>query len=74
MAVPKRRQSNARTGARRAHDYLVVPPPSRCPNCNESVPTHVMCPKCGYYMGRIVTDFEDIQRRQNQRQAKGKNL
>lgn len=72
MAVPKRRQSNAKTGARRSHDHLVVVPPSFCPSCNEAVPTHVMCPKCGYYMGRVVTDFEEIDRRKKQRRAKSK--
>lgn len=71
MAVPKRRQSNAKTGSRRAHDFLVVPPPVYCPDCGEPAPSHVMCPKCGYYMGRKLTDVEEIERRKKQRQTKG---
>ncbi|MBC7351258.1 MAG: 50S ribosomal protein L32 [Thermogutta sp.] len=74
MAVPKRRQSNARTGARRAHDHLIVPPPTYCPQCNAPVPSHVMCPRCGYYMGRTLTDMDELERLKKQREArKGKS-
>jgi large subunit ribosomal protein L32 len=54
MAVPKRKQSNARTGSRRAHDGLKAKQLTTCANCSAMIPTHVVCPKCGYYMGRIV--------------------
>lgn len=54
MAVPKRKQSNARTGSRRAHDHLKAKQLTNCVNCSTSIPSHVVCPKCGYYMGRIV--------------------
>lgn len=56
MAVPKRRQSNARTGSRRAHDAKKPKQLTFCPACGEATPTHVVCPKCGYYMGRIVVE------------------
>ena len=26
-----------------------------CPECSTAVPSHVVCPKCGHYMGRKVT-------------------
>lgn len=56
MAVPKRRQSNARTGSRRAHDHLKARELSYCPKCSTAKPTHVVCPNCGYYMGRVVVE------------------
>ena len=56
MAVPKRKQSNARTGARRSHDAKKPPELSFCPECSTAVPSHVVCPNCGYYMGRRVVE------------------
>ena len=59
MAVPKRRQSNARTGTRRAHDAKKPKQLHYCPQCSTAVPSHVICPNCGYYMGRVVVAAED---------------
>jgi len=56
MAVPKRRQSNARTGKRRAHDAKKPKQIVYCSQCSTAVPAHTVCPKCGYYMGRKVTE------------------
>ena len=56
MAVPKRKHSNSRTGKRRAHDALRAKALSYCPKCSTAVPTHVVCPTCGYYMGRTVVE------------------
>jgi large subunit ribosomal protein L32 len=58
MAVPKRRQSNARTRSRRAHDAKKPRQLAYCPQCSTAVPTHVVCPKCGHYMGRKVVEVE----------------
>jgi large subunit ribosomal protein L32 len=58
MAVPKRKHSNSRTGKRRAHDAKKAKATGLCPQCNTSRPTHVVCPTCGYYMGRIVVEQE----------------
>ncbi len=58
MAVPKRRQSNARTGSRRAHDAKKPRQLSTCPHCSKAVPTHVVCPNCGHYMGRKIVEKE----------------
>jgi large subunit ribosomal protein L32 len=54
MAVPKRKQSNARSGSRRAHDFLTPKQLHKCPKCGTMTPSHVVCPNanCGYYMGR----------------------
>lgn len=58
MAVPKRRQSNARTGSRRAHDFKTPKQLSTCEQCSTAIPTHVVCPNCGHYMGRKIVETE----------------
>ncbi|MBQ7111732.1 MAG: 50S ribosomal protein L32 [Thermoguttaceae bacterium] len=58
MAVPKRKHSNARTGARRAHDFKRPVQTAPCAECNKMIPTHVVCPNCGSYMGRQVVSQE----------------
>ena len=59
MAVPKRKHSNSRTNKRRAHDRLTPRPLSVCPQCSTMLPTHVVCPDCGYYMGRVVSPVDE---------------
>ena len=54
MAVPKRKQSNARSGSRRSHNALTARNLTVCAKCSTVTPTHVVCPNCGNYMGRIV--------------------
>jgi large subunit ribosomal protein L32 len=58
MAVPKRKHSNSRTGKRRSHDALKPRQLHHCPKCSTEVPSHVVCPNCGYYMGRTVVETE----------------
>ncbi|MEM7785241.1 MAG: 50S ribosomal protein L32 [Planctomycetota bacterium] len=59
MAVPKRKHSNSRTGKRRATDRIPTKQLALCPKCSQTVPTHVVCPFCGYYMGRVVSPVAD---------------
>lgn len=59
MAVPKRRQSNSRTGRRRSHDALKPMQLQYCPQCSTAIPSHVVCPTCGHYMGREVVKQEE---------------
>ena len=59
MAVPKRKQSNARTGARRSHDFKKPVQTVACPNCNRMIPSHVVCPHCGSYSRRTVINHDD---------------
>ena len=59
MAVPKRKHSNSRTGKRRSHDAQRAKQLNYCNKCSTAVPTHVVCPKCGYYMGRVVVEVAD---------------
>ncbi len=56
MAVPKRRQSNSKTRSRRAHDFKTPPQLHYCPQCSTALPSHVICPNCGYYMGRVMVE------------------
>ena len=59
MAVPKRRSSNQKTRSRRAHDFLTPKQLAACPQCSTAIPTHVICPNCGYYMGRTVVEAKE---------------
>lgn len=59
MAVPKRNHSNSRSGKRRSHDHLKKRQLAFCPQCSTSVPTHTICPKCGYYMGRTLVESNE---------------
>lgn len=59
MAVPKKRTSSARRDQRRAqHDKIAAPALSPCPNCEEPVLSHRVCPACGHYKGREVIAVE----------------
>jgi large subunit ribosomal protein L32 len=52
MAVPKRKQSHARTAKRRAQHKVSVPAYSACPQCHSPRLPHRVCPTCGHYKGR----------------------
>lgn len=59
MPNPKRKHSKSRTGKRRAHDYLTPPATGNCPNCDEPRLSHRICPKCGFYRGRVVIEMKE---------------
>jgi large subunit ribosomal protein L32 len=54
MAVPKQKQSHARTAKRRAQHKLGAPAYNACPHCHSPRLPHRACPVCGYYKGREV--------------------
>ena len=54
MAVPQRRISKTRKRMRRTHFKLEVEGLVTCPNCGEMIKAHQVCPKCGYYGGKVV--------------------
>ena len=55
MAVPKKRMSSSRRDKRRAnHDRVAPVALSPCPNCEELMVSHRVCPACGHYRGREV--------------------
>ena len=57
MAVPKKKKSKSRRDMRRAnHDKRAAPTLVACPNCNERVRSHHVCPACGHYKGcEVIT-------------------
>lgn len=55
MAVPKKKKSQSRRDMRRAHhDKRAAPTLVACPNCDEKMLSHRVCPACGQYKGRQV--------------------
>lgn len=54
MAVPKQRQSHARTHKRRSQHKISVPSLAVCPRCGAPRIPHRVCGECGTYAGREV--------------------
>ena len=54
MAVPKQKQSHARTAKRRAQHKIAPPGLNVCPTCHSPRRPHRVCPVCGSYGGRTV--------------------
>lgn len=54
MAVPQRRISKTAKRLRRTHFKLEVSGLITCPNCGTMIKSHHVCPKCGYYAGKVV--------------------
>ncbi len=59
MAVPKKKTSKSKRDMRRAHDALVTPGISFCPQCKEPKQPHRVCPSCGTYKGKEVVSSEE---------------
>jgi len=58
MAVPKQKQSHARTSKRRAQHKVSAPGYNECPQCHSPRLPHRVCPVCGHYKGREVISPE----------------
>lgn len=58
MAVPKQKQSHARTSHRRSQHKLQGPGYNLCPQCHSPRLPHRVCPVCGNYKGREVISPE----------------
>lgn len=56
MAHPKRKTSKSVSRKRRTHKKLTAPGLISCPNCSEAMRPHHVCPSCGQYKGRDVTE------------------
>jgi len=54
MAVPKQRQSHARTNKRRSQHKINAPGLAYCPRCHAPRLPHRVCSNCGTYAGREV--------------------
>jgi large subunit ribosomal protein L32 len=59
MAVPKQRQSHARTHKRRSQHKVSPPQLSYCPRCHSPRLPHRVCAVCGTYAGREVIVQEE---------------
>jgi large subunit ribosomal protein L32 len=57
-AVPKRKISKQRRNNRRAHDALVKNALLECPKCKKPKRPHMVCPNCGYYKEKQVTNTQ----------------
>ena len=53
MAVPQRRISKTKKRLRRTHFKLEAAGLVTCPNCGAMIKSHRVCPKCGYYAGKV---------------------
>jgi large subunit ribosomal protein L32 len=58
MAVPKKKQSKARTGKRRANWKAQPASFASCPQCKQPKVSHRVCANCGYYAGRQAVEVE----------------
>jgi len=54
MAVPKQRQSHARTNKRRSSHTITPPRLASCPRCGAARLPHRVCRSCGTYAGREI--------------------
>ena len=54
MALPKRRQSKARSRKRRTHYKSNSVATTKCPQCGSAKMPHRACSNCGYYKGRPI--------------------
>jgi large subunit ribosomal protein L32 len=54
MAVPKQRQSHARTNKRRSSHTITPPNLRACPRCGAARLPHRVCSSCGTYAGREI--------------------
>jgi large subunit ribosomal protein L32 len=54
MAVPKQRQSHARTNKRRSQHKIAAPSIAVCPRCGAPRIPHRVCGECGTYAGREI--------------------
>lgn len=58
MAVPKKKQSKARSAKREANWKSQAPPYAECPQCHQPKLPHRVCGNCGYYAGRQAVEVE----------------
>jgi ribosomal protein L32 len=55
MATPKYKTSKSKAASRKAANMkLAAPTLSPCQTCGNLIPSHHVCPNCGYYKGNPV--------------------
>ncbi|UCD09501.1 MAG: 50S ribosomal protein L32 [Dehalococcoidales bacterium] len=60
---PKRKYAKARQGKRRSHIAASAPALITCSQCNSPKLPHHVCPTCGSYNGRDVTEIKSSKSR-----------
>ena len=60
MGVPKRKMSKMRLRTRKAANRWHAPTLNKCGQCGSTIPSHIVCPSCGYYKGRQVLTIEAV--------------
>ena len=58
MAVPKKKQSKARSAKRSANWKGQAPAYAECPQCHQPKLPHRVCGHCGHYAGRQAVEVE----------------
>jgi large subunit ribosomal protein L32 len=58
MPLPKRRHSNTRSQKRRTFYKITAVAVGECTHCGEPVPSHTVCPSCGYYGGNPILQIK----------------
>ncbi len=58
MALPKKKYPKSRQGKRRSHLARSIPQLVDCPQCHTPKLPHHVCPTCGTYAGRQVTEIK----------------
>ena len=56
MAVPFRKISKTRGRMRRTHYKIEANGTVKCSNCGATIRPHRVCPECGFYKGKNVTE------------------
>jgi large subunit ribosomal protein L32 len=59
MALPKHKISKSKGRMRRSHNAAKPKQLTRCVQCGTALPTHVVCPNCGFYQGRTVVETDE---------------
>lgn len=56
MSTPKQRHTRARRDRARVFLKLKKKDLIECSHCEAMIPSHVVCPKCGFYKNKEVVD------------------
>lgn len=72
MPNPYRKHTRHRRDSRRSANWrLEVGGLSRCSNCSEACPPHTVCPKCGFYDGKLVVAKKDKKKKKGAGEEQG---
>ncbi|MGC9031186.1 MAG: 50S ribosomal protein L32 [Minisyncoccia bacterium] len=71
MAVPKQRHTKSRQQKRRMHIFLKPKTLRPCQKCGVLVPSHIVCPNCGYYKNKEVLNIlEKLEKKERKKREK----